>query len=166
MDAVAVGGATRLLYLRMRELREVLQRCRPRRTSSIGKQWLRSATTCSRCEALLAAGSIALYCCLDRKEEHRNQTLRLLAVGPDDIGVERLLQKIGVRKEDPIDEVWTVAVRNMGVSKSKTTVNVDITNRLGLEPAQLGYLSGVVPDFMCRGGCPMLCYNPHDIAGQ
>ena len=55
-----------------------------------------------------------------KENMERSQQLRLLCMGPDDIGVDRLLQKIGVRKEDPTEEIWTVAVRNMEKAKPKT----------------------------------------------
>ena len=44
------------------------------------------------------------------KEEAKTRTLKLLALGPDDIGADRLIQKVGIQSAAN-ENTWAVAVR-------------------------------------------------------
>ena len=44
------------------------------------------------------------------KEEQKNRTLKLLALGPDHIGADRLIQKVGIQSAAN-EDTWAVAVR-------------------------------------------------------
>ena len=44
------------------------------------------------------------------KEEAKTRTLKLLALGPDDIGADRLIQKVGIQCAAN-ENTWAVAVR-------------------------------------------------------
>jgi len=111
-----------------------------------------------------------------RQAEMRKQKLELLMVGPDNIGLQEIIAKVGIQQEgdsdsdDAFEEKWMVPVRGLNIkAKSKMSFHPEMQMILGptvgsgrMSDDTKQSLAEQAPYYCSNWGCVVLCYDPHD----